>query len=169
MEDRWERLFADIESQSAARPDEDEIAALVEAERVSVTAADRVAGSLGAAVTVLMRSGARHSGTIAQPGDGWFLLTDPTADRVIALAHVAGMGPLGAPRPAGRLLGLAAVLRRMVGLTAVVEAPAPAGGRILAVGADHLDLADHAGAVTTVMLPAIESVRVTRGSLTGAP
>ena len=39
MEERWERLFADLESQADEAPDEGEIAALVEAERVSVTAA----------------------------------------------------------------------------------------------------------------------------------
>ena len=47
MDDRWDRLFADLEALATPALDEDEIPDMVEAERVAVALADRLAGAVG--------------------------------------------------------------------------------------------------------------------------
>ena len=168
MDERWERLFADLENQGDGAPDEDEISALVEAERVAVTLADRLAGSLGSPIRAVCE-GTSVSGTLTSAGDGWVVISEQRADWILPLEHVAALSPLAAPRPAPpRSLTLAGVLRRIVGLPVQLGIPWQLTGRIVGVGADHLDVLDDAGRPSTVPLAALRSVRLRGGSLADA-
>ncbi len=70
MDDRWDRLFADLEG-AVPLLDEDEIPDLVEAERVGVQLADRLAGAIGRAVDLATSSGSRLTGTLREAGSDW--------------------------------------------------------------------------------------------------
>lgn len=160
MEERWERLFADLESQNAEAPDEEEISALVEAERVSVPIAERLTATIGREVTVRTTGGLTSIGQLADAGEGWLLLSEGRSWRLVPLARVAAVGPLAPPRPSGRALSFAGILRRLVGQQVAIDAGGVSAGRLQFVGADHLDLGDERGGSMTVPLTAIESVRL---------
>lgn len=156
---RWDRLFADLEGQLAAgerRELDDEVAERTRRERALVPLAERLASAFGSEVVLGLVGGVRVSGVLADLGDGWLLLR-PTGGRdlLVPLPAVATLGSLAAsteattPAPAlGRRFGLGYALRALsrdratVGVTLAGGGPALVG-TIDAVGADHLDLAEH--------------------------
>ena len=133
---RWEGLFADLEGQLAAeerRELDDEVAERTRRERALVTLADRLAGAVGSTVRLGLGAGLHVQGDIADLGDGWVLLRDPATGRehLVPTAAVVTVSALGARVETARAARWSA-----------------AGGSVLvgtidAVGADHLDLAEH--------------------------
>jgi hypothetical protein len=156
---RWDRLFADLEGEAEAlevlsRAGEVDERARYEVGQLSFE--DRIRCAAGLAVRVRCRGGLLVSGTVVRVGPGWLLL-DETAGRECTVAlpavlSISGVGRLsGAPGSEGIVasrLGLRHLLRGLardrspatVHLTdgTVVE------GTVDRVGADFIDLAEHA-------------------------
>ena len=159
---RWDGLFADLEAQLGAAAVQDrahEVSELTRAERATVLLVDRLRGSQGEVVTVVVRSGARVHGVLADVGSAWLLVVDGPREHLVptgAVVSVAGLRDGAAPPEAVALrrLGLGHALRAIArdrSIVQVVTLAATTIGRIDAVGADHLDLAatlDDSGRVT---------------------
>ena len=78
---RWDQLFADLEAQweAEARRDLDsEVADRTRRERAAIGVYERLAASVGVEVRLLLRSGEALSGSLADVGRDWLLLS---ADR----------------------------------------------------------------------------------------
>ncbi|QCB93173.1 hypothetical protein [Cellulomonas shaoxiangyii] len=157
---RWERLFADLESQLAAGAAEQgrwDVADLVRAERAQVRLLDRVRAALGTRVRVdLADAGEPLAGELLEAGADWLLLgVTPHRRALVPLAAVdtlTGLPGAVAP-PAGRVesrLGLGHVLRALArdrASVAVRTRGGAFGGRVERVGADHVEfLPEPAGA-----------------------
>ncbi|WP_377643850.1 hypothetical protein [Oryzobacter terrae] len=182
---RWDRLFADLEGQLAAgerRELDDEVAERTRRERALVPLADRLAQLPGSSVTIGLVGGRRLEGELADLGDGWMLLRTAGRDVLVPLSVLAAVtrhavpGPEGPPSRGGdvaasaRRFGLGSALRalsrdRATVAVHLVGVQAALVGTIDAVGADHLDLAEHpegtvrrrenVSAVTTVATSAL--------------
>lgn len=157
---RWEGLFADLEGQLAAeerRELDDEVAERTRRERALVTLTDRLAGAAGSPVRLGLGTGIRVQGVLADLGDGWVLLRAQGSGReqLVPTASVSTVSALGARVEAARSarrFGLGYALRALsrdratVALSLAGGGAAPGAvliGTIDAVGADHLDLAEH--------------------------
>lgn len=160
---RWEGLFADLEGQLAAeerRELDDEVAERTRRERALVTLTDRLAAAVGAPVRLGLAGGLRLEGELVDLGDEWVLLRAHASAREILVptAAVITVGSLGqragAARSArsARRFGLGYALRALSRDRATVALSLVGGdgvpgvglvGTIDAVGADHLDLAEH--------------------------
>lgn len=167
---RWDALFADM----AARADADEaegfraeVAARERSERASVRLTDRLAATRGVTLTLHLNDGSWCAGTVADGADEWVLIEgDDGRQHVIpvrAIATVEGLAGAGVVR--GRVergLTLAHVLRALARDRARVVAVTASGqtsGLVVAVAADHVDVAERGTAPVTVALAAL--VRVT--------
>ncbi len=182
---RWEGLFEDLEGQLAAeqrRERDDEVAERTRRERALVTLGSRVAAALGARVGLGLVGGQRVEGVLGDLGEDWVLVrVDADAHEVLVpLAGVLTLRSLGAQSASGRAarrFGLGYALRALSRDRATVAVSlVGAGPRLLgtidAVGADHLDLAEHlegvprrrenVRAVTTVPFAAIIAVESRR-------
>ncbi|MDN5559317.1 MAG: hypothetical protein L0G23_07780 [Ruaniaceae bacterium] len=162
-DDRWERLFADLESRVAGDGD---LPDLVEAERVAVTLQDRLRAAIGHAVSA-HAGGFQIAGTLLDVGQDWILIGRPDSDVLVPLAAITRMGPLGARQPkAGIELPLTSVLRALgrSGAVAVCRAGGEDfSGRIVAVGADHLELRSEAGD-SIILIDALSTVRAPKAA-----
>ena len=154
---RWSRLFADLEAQLEAAERADRAAESAELRRLElsrVTLVERLGGGLGAVVSLAVEGADVLSGGLTQVGADWLLLDSPAGgETLVALAAVTSATGLaaGSAPPADevdRRLGLGAVLRRLARDRAAVTVVARTGavftGTIDRVGADFLDLAEHA-------------------------
>lgn len=156
---RWEGLFADLEGQLAAeerRELDDEVAERTRRERALVTMTDRLAGAAGTSVRLGLSLDIRVQGELADLGDDWVLLRAEASGReqLVPTASVVTVSALGqhveAARSARRF-GLGYALRALSRDRATVAVCLGGGaapgvvlvGTIDAVGADHLDLAEH--------------------------
>ncbi len=152
---RWERLFADLEAQLAAEANRDlasEVADRTRHERSLLDLSARLLSGLGSTVTVAAGT-ASLTGRLLDVGGGWLLL-EPVAGRSVlvpfsAVDAVRGLGPrASAPTVLGRSFGLASALRAVSRDRAVVQVAQRSGrttiGTIDMVGADHVELAEHA-------------------------
>lgn len=165
MDPRWDRLFADLENSLAGSLDEDEIPELVEAERVSVRLADRLAAAVGRGVDLETAAGARVTGSIREAAADWLAVDAGPALHLVPLRSVrwlaAPEGPAGPSGGASRS-SLAALLRRVArsSLPVVVGMDGISlRGHLTGVGADHFDLRAENGALRTIPLAAIDTVR----------
>lgn len=158
---RWDLLFADLEGQLAAgerRELDDEVAERTRRERALVTLDVRLADAVGTSLVLALGGGRaepiRVEGELVDLGDGWVLLRSAAGrDLLVPLAGVATVGRLGAPSPVSapsgaRRFGLGYALRALSRDRATVAVHlgtggAPLVGTIDAVGADHLELAEH--------------------------
>ena len=152
---RWEGLFADLEGQLAAdlrRERDDEVAERTRRERALVTLPARLAASLGAPVRLGLAGGLQVEGHLEDLGEDWLLLH--AADGHEILVPLAGvvtlrsLSPRSEPSRSARRFGLGYALRALSRDRATVVMTLAGGGpRLLgtidAVGADHLDLAEH--------------------------
>ncbi|XVX19280.1 hypothetical protein ACQP1U_13290 [Actinomycetota bacterium] len=152
---RWERLFEDLEGQleAQARDERDaEVAERVRRERAAVTLLERFAAARGATVEVALGTGERVAGSVADLGADWVLLTDavgrPMLVPIATMLAVTGLPPRVADPGVARRFGLGVALRGLGRDRTVVTVTDLAGGQasgtIDAVGADALDLAEHA-------------------------
>lgn len=178
---RWEGLFADLEGRLAAegrRELDDEVAERTRRERALVTLADRLAASVGAPVRLRLNGGTAVSGILLDLGSEWLLVRVDVSGRevvvpLVALRTVTDLGHrVGAGRSARRFtLGFALRALSRDRATVAVHVAGGVGtvvGTIDAVGADHLDLAQHpeglprrrenVTAVTTIPFSALVAV-----------
>ncbi len=156
---RWEALFRDLEGQleSADRADlASEVADRTRWEFAQLALADRLATAVGADLVVGLAVGEPLRGRLERVGPDWALLSVPgQPDAVVALAAVESLTGLpGLPlssAPAGAVAGrldLALALRVLARDRAPVRLSLRNGstvvGTIDRVGADHVDVAEHA-------------------------
>ncbi|WP_092862608.1 hypothetical protein [Quadrisphaera sp. DSM 44207] len=180
---RWDALFADLEAQlAAASGSRAEDAELVRAEVARTSLSDRWRAHVGSHLRLGLRDGTAVAGELLDAAPTWVLLRDGARQVLVpaaALGWVEGLSPAVAA-PAGqveRRLGLTAALRALARDRAPVQLRLDGTcvtGTIDRVGADHLDLAEHApdqvrraGAVRRVVaIPSAAVLAVT--STTGA-
>lgn len=178
---RWEGLFADLEGQlvaDARRQLDDEVAERTRRERALVTLADRLGASLGSGVRLTLIGGTGIVGDLVDLGKDWLLVrTDAAAREVLvpasAVATVSGLSSRSSHTRSARRFGLGYALRVLSRDRATVAVTLAGGrpvvrGTIDAVGADHLDVAEHAEelprrrenvtAVTTIPFGAVLAV-----------
>jgi hypothetical protein len=155
---RWQQLFADLQAQF-----EEEEAAGVRAESASRTRAevgairlaDRLAGSVGLRVGLGCGDAGAVSGVLVDVGVDWLLLEEAGREDLVALSAVRTVSGLGrrtaAPEPGGSVrarLDLRWALRGLARDRAAVQLVLDDGGVLTGtvdrVGADYVELAEHA-------------------------
>jgi hypothetical protein len=155
---RWEDLFADLEREwegLAGAERQAEIAERTRAEFAQVTLADRLRGSEGRHVHLVTRLGEPVDGELTGVGADFVLLTSARHECVLPLAAVGSAGGLGhaslseeAAGPVRARLGLGSVLRRIAAdrsaVTLVGSDGRPRSGTLQRVGADFVELVEHA-------------------------
>ncbi len=156
---RWEGLFDDLDQQwraQARRELDAEVADRTRAERASIGLASRLAAAGSEPVEVLLCTGVRLTGPVVDVGLDWVLLGDALggqarAPRLVAfwaLTSVGGLGRRSTASGQARSFALGFALRGLSRDRAVVCLEDVGGtatvGTIDAVGADVLDLAQHA-------------------------
>jgi hypothetical protein len=184
---RWQQLFADLEAQFEAERDAVDRAEVASRTRFEVGAlrlAERLRGAEGAAVLLTCRGAGQVTGTLAEVGVDWLLLTDDAGrDCLVAASAVRAVGGLGRRTAVVEEAGVARVrldLRRALRGLARDRAPVQVvldegtvvTGTIDRVGADYVEMAEHpsdlhrrAGSVQgvrTVVLDAVVLVRTLR-------
>lgn len=178
---RWERLFADIESQWRAAEEAEfaaEVADRARREAATLHLADRVRGAVGAQVQVGLPGLGVVNGRLTDCGSQWLLVTEPAGAEVWApLSGVAWIAGLTAysEAPTGVVasrLGMTSALRAMArdrsAVTVWLRDGTSLPGVIDRVGADFIELrGDVAGelprrdraSVRTVATAAIVAIR----------
>jgi hypothetical protein len=153
---RWDRLFDDLAAQLAVderRELEAEVADRTRRERALLDVHTRMLANVGATGLGLRLPGRAFIGRLVDVGPDWALVeTAPGRPCIVALAAVRGITGLapGARTPSvvAKRFGLGAALRAVSRDRAVVELADVDGlvvtGTIDVVGADHLELAEHA-------------------------
>lgn len=181
---RWQHLFADLAAQfeaAEAAASVGELASRTRGEVGAVRMLDRVAGSLGTALTLRCRGAGAVAGVLSEVGVDWLLLADERGRELLVAARsvlaVDGLGrSTAAPGTEGVVSGrldlrwaLRAVSRDRRGVQVVVEDGAVLTGTIDRVGADFLELAEHdadeprrAAAVRRVSAVPLTAVAVVR-------
>ncbi len=153
---RWESLFADLEArfeQGEAREREAEVADRTRRERALVPLHARLLASRGLGpVSIGLASGA-VTGTIIEVGPDWLLVEESPHRSVLvaalAVRHLTGLVPRAQePSVVGKRFTLGSALRALSRYRAVVEVVdvdgRPVTGTIDAVGADFIEMAEHA-------------------------
>ncbi|RBY91796.1 hypothetical protein DQ244_10970 [Blastococcus sp. TBT05-19] len=186
---RWQQLFADLQAQFEAAEDAEaraEWASRARAEMGAVRLADRLGGSVGAHLTLTCRGAGRVSGVLAETGSDWLLLTDDRGrDQLVSVAAVRAVGGLGRlsamPEEEGSVRARLDLRRALRGLArdrsavqVVLDDGTALTGTVDRVGADYVELAEHAadeprrsGAVRSVQAVVIGAVAVVRPLLPG--
>ena len=153
---RWDRLFEDLEAQLVgddARERDAEVADRTRRERALLEVHTRLLANVEAQGLGLRLAGRVITGRLVDVGPDWALVeTGPHRPVLVALAAVRGVTGLGpgarAPSVVAKRFGLGAALRAVSRDRAVVELADLDGhastGTIDVVGADHLELAEHA-------------------------
>ena len=152
---RWDELFDDLEAQLGAeerRERDSEVADRTRRERATVALAARFAASVGSPVAIRLVSGAQVRGELLDLGDGWLLVgLESGGEAVVPLQAVVGTSGLSArAAEAGtaRRFTLGYALRGLSRDRAQVAVTDVSGhvvtGTIDVVGADFLDLSEHA-------------------------
>ncbi len=177
---RWDRLFADLEAEAAGALDQElaaEVAERSRAEYAAVLLADRLRGARGHPVTVTVQGAPQRTGTVQRVGVDWLLMGAPgesevlvRLDRVLAVSGLAL--PTAAARQAGpvqRAMDFRRALRALAvdrsSVTVSLVDGSLLAGTIDRVGADHVELAEHAageprraGAVRSVRAVATSAI-----------
>jgi hypothetical protein len=181
---RWEQLFADLEAQFVEADPEDgaaEAASRDRAEYGRLRLVDRLRGASGRPVTLTCRGAGEVPGQLVEVGVDWLLLVDAQQrDVLVASAAVCAVAGLGAQTAAPAQLGaverrldLRRALRGLARDRATVQCLLDDGttlaGTVDRVGADFLELAEHAvdeprrrGSVTAVRAVVLARVAVVR-------
>lgn len=180
---RWQRLFADLQAEfeaAGAAAERAEAGSRQRAEVGAIRLAQRLAGATGRPVALACGAAGDVSGVLAEVGADWVLLQDGAGrDVLVALGAVRSVSGLGRetvveePGVVRARLDLRRVLRGLVRDRAAVQVVLDDGvvhtGTVDRVGADYLDLAEHAAdeprragvvrGVRAVALPAVAAVR----------
>jgi hypothetical protein len=182
---RWQALFDDLEAQlDAAQAAElqGEVRERARIEQGKVRAADRLSAATGSPLAVHLPGAGTVRGTLRDVGVDWLLLDEqPGREALVPLAAVLSVSglPRGAAPPedgvVGRSLDLRWALRGLVrdraGVTLVLRDGTTVPGTLDRVGADHVDLAEHApgevrraGAVRGVRLVPLAALALVRSA-----
>ena len=180
---RWQQLFADLQAQfeeEEAAGVRAEAASRARAEIGSIRLADRLGGALGLPVTLGCGPAGQVTGVLADVGVDWLLVQDGGREDLVALAAVRTVSGLGRrtamPEPLGAVrarLDLRWALRGLARDRAAVQVVLDDGsiltGTVDRVGADYVELAEHAPGelrradavqgVRAVVVPAIAVIR----------
>lgn len=183
---RWPALFADLEAQLAAADEAELAGEVADRQRLEVarlTLVDRFRGAVGSELAVGLAGGEVLRATLTRAGPDWLLLA--VAGQPDALVPLAAVGWVRGLPPHARVpdavgvvesrLDLASVLRALARDRAVVRLALSDGstvtGTIDRVGADFLDVAEHAAddarrpeavsGVRTVAVGALVALRAT--------
>ena len=155
---RWEALFADLDGQLEAAAAEEHAAEVADRSRREVARlhlADRAALAAGAQLSVSVTGAGTLAGLLLRSGPGWWLLAAAGGEALVcteAIGWVAGLPALAAEpesaSPVERQWGLGYVLRAIArdraGVTVVLRDGSTVTGTIDRVGADFVDVAEHA-------------------------
>jgi hypothetical protein len=181
---RWERLFDDLEAQLAATDRDEhsaEIADRTRSEVARVQLFDRLREAVGTQVELSVEGVGGLSGVLRRVGEGWLLVDVASRPDVLVtslgLLAVQGL-PVAAIEPSSigvvesRLdLGhvMRAVARDRAPVTVVLRDGSSFVGTIDRVGADFVDLAEHAadeprrsGQVTAMRALALHAISLVR-------
>ncbi len=147
---RWDDLFADLVAQfdaAQASVSEEEIADMARAEAATTTLTDRLRARVGAEVRLRLVGGHDRRGRIVQAHPCWLVLADGPRRSLVPSGAIALAWPLGGAAPPPSRLGTGLpfghALRALAAEGTAIHAVTTAGehrGRIVRVGADHLDL-----------------------------
>ncbi|MEO5833427.1 MAG: hypothetical protein ABIR83_08645 [Nakamurella sp.] len=179
---RWEELFEDLDRQFEELLDAAEDAEQGDRVRVeygTVSAAQRLAGSLGGVLRIRLAGGQRVSGRLTRVGVDWLLLRESeSTDLLVAWAAVTGVeglswqtgSPLGAVDQRFDLRkAVRSVARDRAPVSVHTAHGAELTGTVDRVGADFFELAAHAAweirrraAVQGVVLVPLASVVMIR-------
>lgn len=156
---RWQQLFADLQAQfeeEESGAERAEVASRARAEIGGLRLADRLRGATGTALSLHCGGAGRVSGVLLDVGTDWLLLEDDLGREVllatVAVRSVAGLGRRTAPveevGPVRARLDLRRALRGLARDRAVVQVVLDDGvalsGTVDRVGADYVELAEHA-------------------------
>jgi hypothetical protein len=156
---RWQALFDDLEAQLAAAEAAElagEVAERSRFEAGRVRLVDRVTASAGAPLTVRLPGTGPLRGTLLDAGVDWLLLDAGAGVEVLvplaAVLGVTGAGartsaPVGGGEVARRLdlrWALRGLARSRAAVSVVLRDGSTVSGTLDRVGADHVDLAEHA-------------------------
>ena len=170
----WDTLFADLESRFEAERRAGlaaESAELAEADAATVVLADRLRARAGQPVRLRTRAGHQVDGVLRQARSRFLLVDEESGVRaLVPVEAVATASPLGGvATPSGeveRRTGVGTVLRALARQGARVRLVLATGevvGRLVRVGADHVDVVQDGarGAVgrVSVSLGAVEVIR----------
>jgi hypothetical protein len=186
---RWQQLFADLQAQfeqEESAAEQAEAGSRARAEIGGLALVDRLRGSIGAEVSVTVSGAGQLGGALEDVGADWLLLTDDVGRDVLvameAVRAVTGLGRrTGAPEPPSMVRGRLDLRRALRGLArdratvqVVLDDGAVLVGTVDRVGADYLELAEHAAdaprraeAVHGVRAVVITAVAVVRTSAPG--
>ena len=177
----WEesllRLFDDPEQQAEGLRLEERtgaVADLATGELAEITLEDRLHGSRGSELTVRLAGGLLVSGRLVRAGRGWILLVQSSGaqspgsqwllplDHVLAVRGLTGRAVVPGARTVLGRLGLGSVLRGLAegydDVLVHLRHGDPVAGRLVRVGADHLDLAVPAG-LESIPLAGVVAIR----------
>ena len=156
---RWQALFDDLEAQ-AAEADAAELRAEVadrsRTERGRVRFIDRLSPGIGHQLSIGTRGAGSLHGRLVDVGPDWVLLEEPGTRELLiplsAVLSVSGVGQQsavpGSEGEVGRRLDLRWALRGLargrVGVQVVLADGSALAGTLDHVGADHVDVAEHA-------------------------
>ena len=152
---RWDRLFDDLEAQFGAeerRERDSEVADRTRRERAAVELGARFAAAVGGTCRLRLVTGAHVEAELLDLGEDWLLLRAGSGREAVVPLH-AVVGVLGLSQRAtdartARRFALGYALRGLSRDRAHVALTDTSGqvvtGTIDAVGADFLDLAEHA-------------------------
>ena len=156
---RWEELFRDLEGQLEAAETAEvaaEVADRTRREAALLRLVDRLRPATGHPVRLQVRGAGQLSGRLQQVGVAWVLVAEPAGRQALvpltAVLAVAGLGALSSsPDREERVfagLGLGSALRAIARDRLPVTVTLVDGGTITGtvdrVGADFLELAEHA-------------------------
>ncbi|HEX2074593.1 MAG TPA: hypothetical protein VHF92_12480 [Geodermatophilus sp.] len=156
---RWQQLFADLQAEfdeAEAAEERAEEASRVRAEMGAVRLAERLGGARGRRVSLRCRGAGEVAGVLVDVGTDWLLLVDDGGRDVLvassAVRTAAGLGRgTAAPAEDGRVRAQLDLRRALRGLArdrsvvaVVLDDGALLTGTVDRVGADFLELAEHA-------------------------
>lgn len=179
---RWEELFADLESQLAQHEAADLAAEVTDRTRREAGAlrlCDRLAPARGSQLRLTVAGAGSAVGLLTDAGADWLLLEEPArgellvaADAVLSVSGLSTASEVQSGEVWRRLdlrWALRGLARSRSGVQVVLRDGSPWAGTLDRVGADHVELAEHAAgeqrrraAVRQVVLlpvPGIAAVR----------
>jgi hypothetical protein len=184
--ERWESLFGDLEAQLDAAEAAELAGEVAERSRFALgelRVVDRVIGSAGHPVVVTVLGAGVVRGVLRDAGVDWLLLEEQGAREVLVpqrgVLGVTGLGSASqvpsSEGEVGRRLDLRRALRGLArsrtGLALTLADGSTVTGTLDRVGADHVELAEHApgearraGAVRQVRLVPLTAVGLVRSS-----